>query len=155
MEINCSDNPSVSIKDVFLAHLRNPYRTLILKWNWKSAFLSATMRSSIFLATYLINKEGIKVALGAMLTQFVFRTIFGGVNGAIIQSFSKVEPAWKTALIIPLFLAFFSHTIEFIVQTAYDNFAGTNAKGKAIIISIAISIISAIFNLFIIKYCFV
>jgi hypothetical protein len=131
--------------------LRHPFQSLILRWNWKSAFLSATMRSSIFFATYLISRESLKVAFGAMLVQFSFRTLLGGVNGAIIQSFSKVEPVWKSALIVPLMLSVFSHTIEFITQTAYDKYAGTTAKNKAILISIIISIISAVFNLFIMR----
>lgn len=109
------------------------------------------MRSSIFFVTYLISRESLKVAFGAMLVQFSFRTILGGVNGAIIQSFSKVEPVWKSALIVPLTLSVFSHIIEFITQTAYDKYAGTTAKSKAIFISIIISIISAVFNLFIMR----
>lgn len=145
------DKPPANIKKVIFLLFRHPYQMLILQWNWKSAFLSATMRSSIFFVTYLINKEGLKVALGAMSAQFAFRTIFGGVNGAIIQSFSKVEPAWQTVLTVPLILAVFSHAIEFTVQTAYDDYARTNAKGKAIIISVIISIISAVFNLFVMR----
>lgn len=151
METIYLSNSPTTIKKVILMLFHHPYQILILQWNWKSAFLSATMRSSIFLVTYLINKEGLKIALGAMAAQFIFRTIFGGVNGTIIQSFRKAEPAWQSVLIVPLVLAVFSHTIEFTVQTAYDNYAGTTAKSKVIIISIIISIISAVFNLFVMR----
>ena len=80
----------------------------------KAAVLSALLRSPIFFAAY--RKEGLALALGAMLAQFFFRTVFGGVNGAIIQAFSKVEPAWHALLTVPLVLAVFSHVIEFIVS---------------------------------------
>jgi hypothetical protein len=88
------------------------------------------------------------LAIGAAIAQSIFRFIFGGVNGAIIQSFSKVEPAWHAVLTVPLVLAAFSHLIEYVVQTLYDNQTGVNGKGKAIAVSIIISAISAIFNLF-------
>ncbi|HSU25819.1 MAG TPA: hypothetical protein VLI65_07555, partial [Pyrinomonadaceae bacterium] len=110
--------------------------------------LSALLRSPIFFTAYLAQKQGLWIAFGAMLAQFFFRTLFGGVNGAIIQSFSKVEPAWQAVVTIPLVLAAFSHLIEFVVQTGFDSLTGTHGKGKAILVSIIISIISAVFNLF-------
>lgn len=138
--------------DVFRNLMRHPIEILIWRWNWKAALLSALLRSPIFFATYLFKKEGIKIAFGAAAAQFVFRALFGGVNGAIIQSFSKVEPAWHAVLTIPIILAAFSHIIEFIVQTVYDNSydlnANSSAKFRAILISVAISVISAVFNLF-------
>ena len=70
------------------------------------------------------------------------------MNGAIIQSFSKVEPAWHAVLTVPIVLATFSHLVEFGVQTVYDNQTGVNGKGKAIAISVLVSAISAVFNLF-------
>jgi hypothetical protein len=74
--------------------------------------------------------------------------VFGGVNGAIIQSFSRVEPAWHAVLTVPLVLAVFSHVMEFVVQTVYDAQTGVNSKKSAITISVIISVISAVFNLF-------
>jgi hypothetical protein len=124
----------------------NPIRAVILRWNWKAAFLSGLMRSWIFLVAY--RKEGLALAVGAMLSQSFFRIVFGGINGTIIQSFSKVEPAWHALLTIPIILACFSHIVEFIVQRVYDNYTGTTSAGKAIAISIFISALSAVFNLF-------
>jgi hypothetical protein len=124
----------------------SPIHAVILRWNWKAAFLSALLRSPIFFAAY--RKEGIALAIGAAGAQFLFRTIFGGMNGAIIQSFSKVEPAWHALLTVPLILATFSHIVEYIVQTIYDRYTGTTSAGKAITVSVIISVISAVFNLF-------
>ena len=127
------------VLDVFLGLLRHPFAAVVVRWNWKAAVLSALLRAPIFFFTYLFKKDGLKLAVGAAIAQSIFRIIFGGVNGSIIQSFSKVEP---------LVLAAFSHLMEFAVQTMYDNQTGVNGKNNAIIVSVAVSAISAIFNLF-------
>ena len=147
-EINNPTDPQKTISGVLKHTFRHPVESLILRWNWKAAVLSALLRSPIFFTAYLAQKQGLWIAFGAMLAQFFFRTLFGGVNGAIIQSFSKVEPAWQAVVTIPLVLAAFSHLIEFVVQTGFDSLTGTHGKGKAILVSIIISIISAGFNLF-------
>lgn len=134
--------------DVFRDLLRHPFTTMVLRWNWKAAVLSALLRAPIFFAAYAFKKEGIAIALGAMIAQMFFRVVFGGVNGSIIQAFSKVEPAWHAVLTVPIILAAFSHLMEYVVQTIYDNYTGVHGKGKAIAVSVLISAISAIFNLF-------
>ena len=134
--------------DVFRELLRHPFTTMVLRWNWKAAVLSALLRAPIFFTAYAFKKEGITVAIGAMIAQMLCRIVFGGVNGSIIQSFSKVEPAWHAVLTVPIILATFSHLVEFVVQTIYDEYTGVQGKGKAIAVSILISAISAIFNLF-------
>lgn len=136
------------VLDVARYLVRHPLEMLVLRWNWKAAVLSALLRAPIFFITYVFKKDGLKLAIGAAIAQSIFRFIFGGVNGAIIQSFSKVEPAWHAVLTVPLVLATFSHVVEYIVQTMYDNQTGVNGKGKAITLSIIISAISAVFNLF-------
>jgi hypothetical protein len=128
--------------------LRNPINALFWRWNWKAAVLSALLRAPIFFFSYLFKKDGLKIALGAAVVQSIFRLIFGGVNGAIIQSFSKVEPAWHAVLTIPLVLAALSHLIEYVVQASYDSQAGVSGKGQAIFFSVIVSAISAVFNLF-------
>jgi hypothetical protein len=138
----------IRVVDVFRELLRHPLKAIIYRWNWKAAVLSALLRAPIFFFTYIFKKDGLKVALGAAVAQSIFRFIFGGVNGSIIQAFSKVEPAWHAVLTVPIILAIFSHLVEFSVQTLYDNQAGVNGKGKAITVSVIVSAISAIFNLF-------
>ncbi|HQY66556.1 MAG TPA: hypothetical protein PLD38_04700 [Pyrinomonadaceae bacterium] len=137
-----------SVLKVLLSLLRHPFQSLILRWNWKAAVLSALLRAPIFFFTYVFKKDGLRLAIGAALTQSFFRLIFGGVNGSIIQSFSRVEPPWHAVLTVPLVLAAFSHVVEYFVQTAYDQQTGVNGKGKAISISVLVSAISAVFNLF-------
>lgn len=153
--VELEKNPTVlepllpsKVLDVTFELLKHPFNALVLRWNWKAAVLSAVLRAPIFFFTYLFKKDGLKLAIGAALVQSLFRLIFGGVNGAIIQSYSRVEPAWHAVLTVPLILAAFSHVIEFGVQTIYDNQTGVNGKGRAITASVVVSAISAVFNLF-------
>lgn len=139
---------STRVFDVIVYILRHPVETLIFRWNWKSAVLSALLRAPIFFFAYLFKKDGLKLAIGAALSQSIFRFIIGGINGAIIQSFSKVEPPWHAVLTVPLVLASFSHLVEYGVQTIYDNQTGVSGKGAAISISVFVSAVSAVFNLF-------
>src|SRR6476620_3344203 len=136
------------VMDVFRELAKHPMDTLVWRWNWKAAVLSALLRAPIFFFTYFFKKEGLKVAVGAALAQSLFRFVFGGVNGAIIQLFSSLQPAWHALLTVPLVLAAFSHLMEFVVQTFYDAQTGVNSKKSAITISVIISVISAVFNLF-------
>jgi hypothetical protein len=134
-----------TIRGVLKVLAANPL-AIIWRWHWKAAVMSGLFRGPIFFMSY--KKEGLAVAVGAMFAQFFSRMIFGGVNGAIIQSFSRVNPQWHAFLTVPLVLAAFSHLIEFGVQTVYDNYYGTSSMGKAITVSVAISVLSAIFNLY-------
>lgn len=131
--------------------LRNPSQ-FIRYWNYKGAILSGILRAPIFLVTYLLGKETIKLALGAALLQFIFRFFFAGVSGALIQSFRRVEPAWKALLTILLIVPFISHLFEFAIQFTFAYFTGTSDHtDEAIIRSICVSIISALFTLFIMR----
>lgn len=128
--------------------LRHPLRSMVFRWNWKAAVLSSMLRAPIFLAAYLFQKQGVADAVSVTIALAVFRVIFGGVNGAIIQAYRNVKPAWHAVLTVPVVLAAFSHVIEFAVLTVYDSMTGTQGKTKAIAISVIVSIISAVFNLF-------
>ena len=140
---------STKLSEITAYLLRHPLRGIILRWNWKAASL-ALLRASIYLTAYF--KHGFAEAVGVTLAGLsVFRFLFGGVNGAIIQSYRRVQPAWHAVLTVPLLLAAMSHVMEFIVLTGYDAVFGTVGKKNAILISVVVSIISAIFNLFAIR----
>lgn len=143
--------PKNTIGEAWSNLLHNP-SLFIRYWNYKGAILSGLLRAPIFLVTYLIGKESIKLALGAALVQFVFRFLFAGVSGALIQVFRRVEPAWKALLTILLLVPLVSHLLEFIFQFSFAYFTGTNDHtDEAIIRSICVSIISALFTLFIMR----
>jgi hypothetical protein len=143
--------PTNTIGEAWSNLLRNP--TLFIRyWNYKGAILSGLLRAPIFLITYLIGRESLKLALGAALVQFIFRFLFAGVSGALIQAFRRVEPAWKALVTILLLVPLVSHLLEFIFQFSFAYFTGTNDHtDEAIVRSICVSIISALFTLFIMR----
>lgn len=143
--------PADSIGEAWLNVLRDP-SLFIRHWNYKGAILSGLLRAPIFLITYLIGKESIKLALGAATLQFVFRFLFAGVGGAFIQAFRRVEPAWKALATILLVVPVISHVFEFLIQFGFAYFTATNDQtDEAIIRSICVSLISALFSLFIMR----
>jgi len=121
----------------------------VKNWNYKGAVLSGVVRAPIFLITYLAGRESLRIAIGAATVQFIFRFLFAGVGGTLIQGFRKVEPAWKALAAIMLILPLISHAFELIIQALFAYFTSTQAHTDAAILrSITVSIISALFTLF-------
>jgi hypothetical protein len=142
------ERPTHTITEAWLFLWRNPSQ-FVRYWNYKGAVLSGVLRAPIFLATYLIGKESLRLAVAAATVQFIFRFFFAGVGGALIQSFRNVEPPWKAILSIMLLLPFVSHILEFLLQFGFGYVTGTQDRtDEAILRSISVSIISALFTLF-------
>lgn len=143
--------PTHSIGEAFANLRRNP-SLFIRHWNYKGAVFSGLLRAPIFLITYLVGKEGIKLAIGAAFVQFTFRFLFAGVGGALIQAFRRVEPPWKALLTILLTVPLISHVFEFGVQAGFAYLTGTaDHTDEAIIRSICVSIISSLFTLYVMR----
>jgi hypothetical protein len=154
-EMTFEETPSIAPKntigEAWSNLLRNP-SLFIRYWNYKGAILSGTLRAPIFLITYLVGKESLKLAIGAALVQFAFRFLFAGVGGALIQGFRRVEPPWKALLTILMVVPIISHLLEFFFQFSFAYLTGTNDHtDEAIVRSICVSIISALFTLFIMR----
>lgn len=144
--------PTKTISEALLGIWRDPAQ-LVRQWNYKGAIMSASLRAPIFLITYLAGRESLKLALGAALAQFIFRFAFAGVGGALIQAFRRVEPAWKALAAILLIVPIISHFFEFLVQISFAYLTQTGSHTDvAIIRSICISILSALFTLFIMRH---
>lgn len=141
-------NPRDSVASVTRRLLNHPVKEILLRWNWKTALLSALFRAPVFLAAYLQQRQGISIAVGAMAVQFLLRFGIGGLSGGILQSFRNVAPAWHAGLTIPLFLAASSHALEFVVQSLYDSATNASGSALAVLVSVLLSIVSALFNLF-------
>ena len=132
-----------------LRYIRNDPKQFVKSWNYKGAVLSGCLRAPIFFVTYLLGRESIKLAFGAATLQFIFRFLFAGVGGTMIQSFRRVEPAWKALLAILLILPLVSHLFEFVLQASFAYATSTqDHTDEAILRSITVSIISALFTLF-------
>lgn len=140
--------PAHTISEAWLILARDP--SLFIKyWNYKGAILSGVLRAPIFLATYLIGKETLRLAIGAAAVQFIFRFFFAGISGALVQTFRRVEPPWKALFSILMLVPLVSHVLEFLLQGGFGYLTGTTARtDEAILRSISVSIVSALFTLF-------
>jgi hypothetical protein len=151
-EITFEEAPSIPETHTISEALRNVWEDpgqFVKNWNYKGAVLSGVLRSPIFLITYLAGRESLKLAVGAAAVQFLFRFAFAGVGGTLIQGFRRVEPPWKALLAIMLILPLISHVFEFVIQVAFAYFTSTqDHTDEAILRSITVSIISALFTLF-------
>lgn len=121
---------------------RHPCDGLLRRWNWKSALLSAVSRGLLFFAVNM--PAGWRAALGAFLTELVFRACTSGFYGAITQAFVPVRPAWTATVTTMVLLPALSHTLEFIVHAA----RGTPELSRSIAASVAFTALSTAFNLF-------
>jgi protein-S-isoprenylcysteine O-methyltransferase Ste14 len=147
----------ISVADVFRSLARHPAQ-VISRWNWKSALMGAILRASFYLTIYQVSKESWLVTLTAVLVEFSFRFITSGISGALVQSFRRASPAWLAMMIVMISLPIFSHTIEFVTHYAQENlfssvFAASEnkARQKAFAISVLFSVLSALFNLFVMR----
>lgn len=147
----------ISVADVFLSLFHHPAQ-IITRWNWKSALLGAIMRASFYLAVYKASRESWLVTLTAVLVELSFRFFTSGISGALVQSFRRARPAWLAMAIVSIFLPLFSHTVEFVthyVQEVY--FANifppsvNSSRQKAFAVSVLVSVLSALFNIFMMR----
>lgn len=145
---NPAENKQKTITEAIRGLWADP-AVFIRHWNYKGAIMSGVLRAPIFFITYLIRKEALMLAIGAALVQFTFRFVFAGVGGTLIQSFRFVEPPWKALAAILLVVPAVSHLFEFILQILFGHFTGTREiTGDAVLRSICVSFISALFTLF-------
>jgi hypothetical protein len=127
--------------DVLLALLRDPVPALIYRWNWKSAIFSSLCRSAVFFFANL--SSGVKAATGALIAEFLYRSISAGFYGSLTQAFRKSEPRWAATLVALIVIPGISHTIEFFVHLLRS----TPNLRTSIIASMIFTLISTLFNL--------
>jgi energy-converting hydrogenase Eha subunit C len=140
-----------TIREAWASLLRDP-GLFVRHWNYKGAVLSGGLRASVFLITYLISRESLRLAIGAAVVQFIFRFLFAGLSGAMIQSFRRVEPAWKAMVSILVVIPLISHVLEYLVQVGFVHYtATTDHTDMAIVRSVCVSIFSVLFALYIMR----
>ena len=86
---------------------------------------------------------GVDAALGAMYTEFLYRSVTAGFYGAITQQFRRAEPRWLAAFVVGAGIPLVSHAIEFTVHWL----RGTPNLRASIAASVAFTIVSTLFNL--------
>ncbi len=110
------------------AILTRPDLYLLARWNWKSALLSAAIRSSLFLRTASVE---------ASFFEFCLALALAGFLGAFAQAYRDVRPRWLAyvmASVVPLGLF---HVCEFAVRLA------TGAPNRAVALSILYSALAS------------
>lgn len=127
-----------TIPQVIEGLVRDPFRSLVINWNWKSALTSSLCRAVLFFVANV--PAGIAQGLRAMLTELAFRGVVSGVMGSMTQAFSRAQHSWVASIILPVV----GHTLEYIVHRA----AGTPRLGQSMVASVAFSLITTSFNLF-------
>jgi hypothetical protein len=122
--------------------LAHPARTVIARWNWKSALLSAAIRGAIFFTTNLT--AGLGAAGRALMVDAAFRIPLVGLYAAVIQAFAGAEPAWVATGAVAVIVPALAHGFEFAVHRT----AGTPALYTSIAVSVGFSVVSTVFQLF-------
>ncbi len=121
--------------------LSRPQDSFVRDWNWKAALLSSLFRCCIF---FFVNLgAGWRKAVGAMLTELVFRALTSGWWGSIMQAFRRVRPMWKAvAVVVPLVLVC-QHSLELLVHWL----RGTPRLTASIAASVAFTLLSTTVHL--------
>ena len=144
----------ISIGDVFRSLRQHPGQ-IVMRWNWKAALLGAILRASFYVTIYQVSKESWIVTLTAMLVELSFRFVTSGISGSLVQSFRRAAPSWLATLIVTVSLPVFSHIVEFVSHYAQEKYFDSifaasvnNARQRAFTFSVLMSVLSAMFNLF-------
>ena len=148
----------IPLGDVFRSLAQHPAQ-LITRWNWKSALLGALLRASFYFSVYKAGKENWLVILSAVLVEFSFRFFTSGISGALVQSFRRAAPVWLATLIVTISLPIFSHTVEYVAHYAQETYFSSvlpasenNSRKIAFAVSVLFSVLSAMFNLFVMRH---
>jgi hypothetical protein len=134
--------PHVSVAEALADLFFNPWRRLLLRWNWKTALLSACVRGTIFFIANL--GAGLGAAIGAMGVEAALFATLAGFYGALVQAFRRAQPTWAAAMTVMILAPAVNHTLEYVLH--YAN--GTKRIAAGVAASISVSILSALFNLF-------
>jgi hypothetical protein len=150
--------PTIPLSDVFRSLVQHPAQ-IITRWNWKAALLGALLRASFYFSVYKAAKENWLVILSAVLVEFSFRFFTSGISGALVQSFRRATPAWLATLIVTVSLPIFSHTVEYVAHYTQETYfsavlpaSENNSRRIAFAVSVLFSVMSAMFNLFIMRH---
>ena len=156
-DLESVSDEKISVADVFLSLFRHPLQ-VVKRWNWKSALLGAILRASFYFGVFKANRESWLVTLTAVLVEFSFRFFTSGISGALVQSFRKAKPAWLATAIVTISLPIFSHTIEFFTHYTQETYfanvfppSENNSRQVAFAVSVFVSVISALFNIFMMR----
>lgn len=137
---------STTLRGVLTQLVCDPWNSLGRRWNYKSAVLSALVRSTLFFATNA--SAGLDAAASAALTEAALRLTTAGFYGALTQSFRRVEPTRAGTLAAMVLLPTVAHGLELLVHSAM----GTPALARSIVTSVGLTAVSTAFHLFAMRH---
>ncbi len=144
----------ISTGEVLVSLVRHPMQ-MLTRWNWKAALVGALIRAFFYLTVYKTSKENWIVTLTAVAVELSFRFFTSGISGSITQSFRRAQPQWLSVVVVSTTLPIFGHLVEYITHFAQENYfanvfaaSENNGRQRAFAISVLISILSSLFNLF-------
>ena len=114
-------------------------------WNWKSAILSAMIRSIVYLIATM--KHGWHSELYAIASEMLYVALTAGLYSAMQQGVLDIQPRWFSNFLIVLGVPASSQAVEYFVHTI----AGTPNLKAATISILSFGLISATFHLHIMR----
>jgi hypothetical protein len=112
--LSVANDSGRNVAAVSRAILLRPDLYLLARWNWKSAFLSAVVRSALFFGATL--RAGHSAALSASATEFALALTLAGFVGAFAQAYRRAHPRWLAFLTAASVPPAFWHAFEFAVH---------------------------------------
>jgi hypothetical protein len=120
--------------------------TLLSYWNWKAAFLSAVLRSLIFVVTGF--RYGWRSVAGAVIAESLFRILTSGFYGAAAERLTRVRSRWKVLLVLVVVFPAAEQTLDYFIHRA----RGTPNLGWAMLVSCTVMVVSAAFNWYVMTH---
>jgi hypothetical protein len=134
-----------TVAAVSRAIVLRPDLYLLARWNWKSALLSAVVRSALFFRMTL--SAGHSVALSASGTEFALALALAGFVGAFAQAYRGAQPRWLALLMASAAPPAVWHACELAAHLL----SGTPGIYRSVSLSIAYSGITSALTLFLMR----
>jgi hypothetical protein len=94
--LSLAEDSGQSVAAATRAVLLRPDLYLLARWNWKSALLSAIVRSALFFGA--TRRAGQAAALSASAAEFALALALAGFVGALAQAYRRAHPRWLAFL---------------------------------------------------------
>lgn len=136
---------AISVGQALGTLLRNPWREMVLRWNGKSAALSAMLRGVIFIiASNWSHHPGRSEGI---LAEAFFGAISAGFFGMLTQALRFADPQWLVELLLAVVFPLVFQIADYRVHAAL----GTQKFLIGMISSGVLTFFSSLFNLYIMR----
>jgi hypothetical protein len=141
-----NQHTATSVGEALRELARHPGHYFVVKWNWKSALLSATIRGTILLIATI--KRGWFDISTAVAIEAAFSASVSGVYGSFTQAMRFARPEWLSKLIFALVLP----SGLLALDSAIHYYTGMRRMMLSVIMLGTFSALSSLFNLYIMRH---